>query len=258
MPRKHILVSNDDGISSCGIQALAKELSKKFKVTIVAPEREQSTMGHALTLHKPVRLFHIKKEKNLDQWALSGTPADCVNMGLRHILKKKPDLIISGINRGVNLGNDIYYSGTIAAAREGVVSGIPAIAASLDYSYVPGIEEPKKFQPAAKYVAKIANNVLTKGLPEGTLLNINFPKLEWKKIKGTKIAKQGFMIYSKDIKPKKDFKGKDYYWLGGKYIGFKNIKNSDCNLLDQGYITLTPCKIDVTNYELFKTLEDYI
>ena len=259
MARKkaRILISNDDGISSAGLLELAKELSKIAAVTVVAPEREQSTMGHALTLHKPVRLFHVSKDHGIDMWALSGTPADCVFIGIRNILKSKPDLIVSGINRGVNLGNDIYYSGTIAAAREGAVMGIPAIATSLDYSYVPGVEEPEVFRPAAKFARRMCAQVLHNPLPEGTMLNVNFPNLPRDKVKGVRIAKQGFRMYSDHITSRKDFRGNDYYWLGGRYIGFKKIKGSDCEVVDKGYISVTPLKIDVTHYEYMNELSEW-
>ncbi len=130
--------------------ALAKALKSIGHVTVVAPEREQSTMGHALTLHKPIRKYGVHSEKNLDIYALSGTPADCVYMGIRHVLKKHPDIIISGINRGYNLGNDIYYSGTVAAAREGALLNIPSMATSMDYHYEPGIKKAAYFDDAAK------------------------------------------------------------------------------------------------------------
>lgn len=255
--KARILISNDDGISSAGLMELARELSKIAHVTVVAPEREQSTMGHALTLHKPVRLFHVSKDHGIDMWALSGTPADCVFIGIRNILKTKPDIIVSGINRGVNLGNDIYYSGTIAAAREGAVMGISAVAFSLDYEYVPGVVEPEAFRPGAKFARRMCSQILHDPLPQGTMLNVNFPNRPPDKVKGVRVAKQGFRMYSDRITARQDFRGNDYYWLGGRYIGFKKIKGSDCEVVDNGYISVTPLKIDVTHYEYMNELSQW-
>jgi 5'-nucleotidase len=252
-----ILVSNDDGVGSPGLQSLARALTRLGRVTVVAPEREQSTMGHALTLHKPVRLFHVKEEKTLDQWALSGTPADCVYMGIRHVLKKRPDIIVSGINFGVNLGNDIFYSGTIAAAREGAVLNIPAIACSLDHHNEPGKPMPKIFDDAASFVADLAAKVLEKRLPSHCLLNVNFPDLPFSKVKGVKVSRQGFRMYTDLVTEKTDNRGKPYYWLGGKYAGYKPIEGSDCEVLDEGYISITPCRIDVTQYEFMEDLSNW-
>jgi len=250
-----ILVSNDDGIKSPGIQILSRALMRLGHVTVVAPEREQSTMGHALTLHKPVRLFHVHGEKGMDQWALSGTPADCVYMGIRQVLKKQPDIIISGINNGVNVGNDIYYSGTIAAAREGAVLDIPAIATSLDYHYEPGTTKIAHFEAAADFVANhLVPKVLENRLPSHCLLNVNFPNLPLNKVKGVRVSRQGFRIYTDVVGEKKDNRGKPYYWLGGKYAGFRPIEGSDCEVLDENYISITPCRIDVTQYEFMETL----
>lgn len=253
----HILVANDDGINSPGIRALAQALRSVGTVTVVAPEREQSTMGHSLTLHKPVRLFDMGSENGVDKWALSGTPADCVYMGIRHVLKKKPDLIVSGINKGVNLGNDLYFSGTVAAAREGAVLNIPAMACSLDYRYGPGEEATQHFEAAAKYCAHLAREILKNGLPAHCLLNVNFPALAFDKIKGCAVSRQGFLKYSDAIIKRKDFRGKPYYWLGGKLVGFSKIEGSDASMVDDGYISITPVRIDCTQYEFMESLRTW-
>ena len=250
----NILVSNDDGIHSPGIQALGRALKKLGHVTMVAPEREQSTMGHALTLHKPVRLFKVRSEPGMDQYAMSGTPADCVYVGLRWVLKSKPDIIVSGINNGVNLGNDIYYSGTIAAAREGAVRDIPAIAASLDYHADPGEKKEAHFDDAAEYLASLVTKVLATRLPTNCLLNVNFPNVPFSKIKGTRVARQGLRMYTDSVKERRDNRNKPYFWLGGTYKGFQNIAGSDCEVLDKGYISITPCRLDLTQYEYMEAL----
>jgi len=253
----HILVANDDGVNSPGIRALSEALTSLGRVTVVAPEREQSTMGHALTLHKPVRLFEMGTENGVERWALSGTPADCVYMGIRHVLGgKRPDLIVSGINKGVNLGNDLYFSGTVAAAREGAVMNIPAMACSLDYRYDPGEEAQVHFEAAARYAAKLAREILNNGLPNNCLLNVNFPP-RFDQVKGVKVTRQGFLKYSDTIIKRKDFRGKPYYWLGGKLKGFSRIEGSDANVVDEGYISITPVRIDITQYEFMESLRTW-
>ena len=211
-------------------------------------------MGHALTLHKPVRLFQISSEKNLDIYALSGTPADCVYMGLRHVLKERPSAIVSGINRGFNLGNDIFYSGTVAAAREGALLNIPSIAASMDFHFVPGTNQTAHFDDAACFLKDLVVKVVREGLPHRCLLNVNFPNLPLSKVKGLKVARQGFRIYSDSIVKRVDQRKKNYYWLGGEYVGFEPIESSDCVAVDQGYISVTPLRIDVTQYDFLDTL----
>jgi 5'-nucleotidase len=251
------LLANDDGVESQGLTALSNALKTIGHVTVVAPEREQSTMGHALTLHKPVRLYSVRHEKNLDVFCLSGTPADCVYMGLRHVMKKPPHVIISGINRGVNLGNDIFYSGTVAAAREGALQNIPSIAASMNFHFEPGVKKEAHFEEAAIFVRRVAQKVVAEGLPHKCLLNINFPNLPLSKIKGVKVAKQGFRIYSKNIEKRQDQRNKSYYWLGGEYMGFEPIESSDCVALDQDFISVTPLRIDITQYDFLGELEQW-
>jgi 5'-nucleotidase len=253
----HFLLSNDDGVESQGLMTLANELKKIAHVTVVAPEREQSTMGHALTLHKPVRLYHIRSEKNLDIYALSGTPADCVCMGLRKVLKDKPDAIISGINRGLNLGNDVFYSGTVAAAREGALLNIPSIAASMDFHFEPGTHQVAHFDDAAIFLKDLVLKTVKEGIPHRSLLNVNFPNLPLSKVKGVKVARQGFRIYSGEVVERKDHRKKNYYWLGGKYAGFEPIESSDCVAVDQGYIAVTPLRIDITQYDFLENLEKW-
>lgn len=249
-----ILVSNDDGILAPGIQALGRALKAVGHVTMVAPEREQSTMGHALTLHKPVRLKKIYSEKGMDQWATSGTPADCVYLGIRQVLKSRPDIIVSGINNGVNVGNDIYYSGTVAAAREGAVLNIPAIATSLDFHLEPGEKPQANFEDCAAYVVGLVRQVLEHGLPMHCMLNVNFPNLPFSKIKGACVSRQGFRNYTDRVIEKHDNRGKPYFWLGGTYAGFRSIEGSDCEVLDKGYISVSPCRLDITQYEFLSSI----
>jgi len=255
MERKnmHILISNDDGIDSPGIQALAKVLKEIADVTVVAPHRERSTSGHSLTLHKPLRCYELKP----GFYSVSGTPADCVYMGMRHVLKdKKPDLVVAGINRGANLGNDVYYSGTVAAAREAATSGIKAIAFSLALGH--HTENTAYHWDSAAQFAKLFVPLIAKTpVKPYTIINVNVPNLPPNEIKGARLAKQGLRHYSDAITERLDPRNRRYYWLGGEYKGFENIPGSDCVLVDQGYVAITPLKVDSTDYELMDELRKW-
>lgn len=234
-----ILVSNDDGISSPGILLLAAALKPLGKVVIVAPDREQSAASHALTLHKPLRIY--EQEKNT--FSVSGTPTDCVNLAVNAILKELPDLVVSGVNRGANLGDDLHYSGTVAAAVEGVIFGIPAIAVSQLYG------EKMDFSYASEFAAKVARKVLQEGLPPGHFLNINVPNLPKSKIKGYDITTQGKRNYGDVIVEKLDPRGKKYYWIGGNQEEFIDIVGSDCNAVLNSRISITPVRTELTAHE---------
>ncbi len=238
-----ILISNDDGISSPGILLLAEALKDLGEVTVVAPQRERSTTGHSLTLHKPLRCFEIKE----NHYAVSGSPADCVYLATRHILKTKPDIIVTGVNRGANLGNDIYYSGTVAAAREGAYFGLKAVAMSLCFNEH---SDPKNvhWQTANSFAKKFVPQVVSQNIPEHHVLNVNVPNLPATEIRGVKMSKQGIRYYSDEIAENKDPRGRPYYWIGGSYKGFENIPDSDCVVVDQGFISITPLKTDCTDY----------
>ena len=244
----NILISNDDGIESPGILLLAEALAEFGNVTVVAPHRERSTSGHSLTLHKPLRCVEVKPR----HFAVTGSPADCVYMGTRLLMKVKPDLIVTGVNRGANLGNDIYYSGTVAAAREGAYFGAKAIAMSLCLGH--HLEKTDMHWDTAMKFAKQFIPVVAKGhLPINRILNVNIPNLKSDQIKGVKISKQGMRYYTDEITDRLDPRNRHYYWLGGEYKGFEKIPGSDCVHVDEGYISITPLKIDCTDYE---TLED--
>ena len=239
-----ILLSNDDGVHAPGLRILYEELKKLGTVKVVAPLEEKSTTGHSLTLHKPLRLIQIDK----DFYGINGSPADCVTMGVRHIFKGAPDLIVSGPNRGANLGQDVYYSGTVSAAREGCILGIPAYAVSLDVDFKgKRVETKLNYLSAAKIAVKVIQEYQKKKFPKYTLLNINVPDLPIRKIKGIIPARQGFRHYSGTIVKRTDHRGKDYFWVGGQYQGFAPESDTDCAKVDQGYATITPLKLDVTD-----------
>jgi 5'-nucleotidase len=243
-----ILVSNDDGIYSHGIKTLAEKLKKFARVVVVAPDREQSASSHSITLHRPLRVNQIQK----NYYSVSGTPTDCITLGVNEILKKKPDLIVSGINRGANLGDDVHYSGTVSAAMEGVIMGIPSMAISL----VTRSESPR-YTAAANFACKVAKRVVKNGLPKGVMLNINVPDLPREKIKGHLICILGKRNYSDVIVEKIDPRGKKYYWIGGDEVGADNIPGSDCNAVAARYISITPLNVNLTEFPFLDNLRNW-
>lgn len=247
-----ILISNDDGIESPGILKLADALKTVGNVTVVAPHRERSTSGHSLTLHKPLRMTEVKP----NYYAISGSPADCVYMATRLLMKKKPDIIVSGINKGANLGNDIYYSGTVAAAREGAYFGTKSVAFSLALGHHMEKVE-MNWDTAATFAKMFIPMVLKRDVPLNHILNVNVPNLPMAEIKGVKISKQGLRYYTDEITDRVDPRNRHYYWLGGEYKGFENIPGSDCVHVDQGFISIVPLKIDSTDYELLEELKKW-
>lgn len=237
-----ILVSNDDGIQSEGISALEEALRKLGEVYTVAPDREQNSMSHALTLHRPLRVEEIGSRR----FAVDGTPTDCVKLALSGLLPVRPNLVVSGINKGPNLGDDIIYSGTVAAAIEGTLLGIPSMAISLvtfrDFV----------FQAAAEFAVNLASRVLEKGVPPGTLLNVNVPPLPKHELKGWRLTRQGKRHYSEKIVERVDPRGRKYYWIGGDDLGFAQEDGTDCVAVQEGFISVTPLQVDLTNYRLLQ------
>jgi 5'-nucleotidase len=249
----NILLSNDDSVNAWGLKVLYKELKKLGTVWVVAPLEEKSTTGHSLTIHKPLRL--IKLENGF--YGVSGSPADCVYMGIREVMKKMPDLVVSGINRGANMGQDIYYSGTVSAAREACILGLPAFAVSTDVDFYKRKEDKEiYFESAAKMTIQIIKKLKLKDIPKYTLMNINVPDLPIKQIKGIKVTKQGFRYYSGTVVKRIDHRGKPYFWIGGQYKGFNNEPGTDCHEVAKDFVSLTPIKLDCTNYEYKAELEN--
>lgn len=243
-----LLISNDDGVHAEGIAVLADELKKIAKVTVVAPDRERSAAAHSLTLYHPLRVEKIKDSF----YAVDGTPTDSVILGVREILKKKPDIVVAGINNGANLGDDITYSGTVAAAIEGTLLGIPSFAismASTSNNYI--------FSTGAHYARVIIDLIMERGLPEGTLLNVNVPNLPVDEVKGMMITRQGKRVYDNSIVKKKDPRGKDYYWMGGEDIGFIKESGTDFEAIGKGYVSITPIKLDLTDYDAMGSLKNW-
>lgn len=247
-----ILLSNDDGVHAPGLRILYEELKKLGTVKVVAPLEEMSTTGHSLTLHKPLRLIRM----DTDFYGVSGSPADCVNLGVREVMKGMPDLVVSGINRGANLGQDVYYSGTVSAAREACMLGIPAFAVSLHVDFKSRkVESKLNYKTAAKILVKLIKEYQNKGVPKYTLLNVNVPDVPMSKIKGVKVVRQGFRHYNGAVVRRVDHRGKDYFWVGGQYTGFAKDADTDCAVVDKNYVSITPIKLDTTDMAFLEEMK---
>jgi len=249
----NILLSNDDGVHAVGLKILYDELKKIGKISVVAPLEEKSTTGHSLTLHKPLRLIKMPNGFN----GVSGSPADCVYVGIREVLKELPDIVVSGINRGANMGQDVYYSGTVSVAREACILGIPAFAVSIavDFSNPPP-ELKINYQSAAKVLISVIKKLKKTPMPKHTLINVNVPDVPFKKIKGYQVTKQGFRHYSGSVLKRRDHRGKDYFWVGGQYKGYRNEPGTDCVAVGEGFVSLTPLRLDVTDERFMASMSE--
>lgn len=248
-----ILVSNDDGVQAEGLQALVAALEPLGEVWMVAPEREQSAASHSLTLHKPLRVYEVGPRR----FAVSGTPTDCVSMAVYHLMDAPPDLLLSGINRGANLGDDVTYSGTVSAAMEGTLLGIPSIAISQI------MWQPAGFDAAARFARVIAGELLERiaggsGLPADTLLNVNVPDLPWDALRGMRWTVQGKRRFTKEqVIEKTDPRGRKYYWVGGSELEWEGNPDSDHTAVTEGYVSVTPVHLDLTNHKALRELSSW-
>lgn len=242
-----ILVTNDDGIQSPGLRVLARALQPLGRVVVVAPDRERSAVSHALTLHSPLRAAPHSD----DRWAIDGTPTDCVNLGIHGLLKERPDLVVSGINLGANLGDDITYSGTVAAAMEATLMGVPAMAVSLAGERF--AEE--DFLPGAPWVAQLAAQIARRGLPADTFLNVNLPPGA---PHGVAFTRQGKRRYADAVVENLDPRGRAYYWIGAGENLFENLAGSDVHAVDHGLVSVTPLHLDLTNYAALAPLSGWV
>lgn len=245
-----ILVTNDDGVFADGIKNLAKSLSEVGEVYVIAPNRQRSASGHSITMHKPLRAEKVNFfDTDIPAWAVSGTPSDCVKLGIEAIMKEKPDIVFSGINKGANLGTDVLYSGTVSAAIEGAMFGLPSIAVSLQYG------KEMDFTYAADFSKKISKMVYHKKLPVDTLININFPNS--KKINDVKITTLGVRRYKNSFVERIDPHGNSYYWMGGEALDENNGEKTDIWAVKNNYVSITPIHFDITNYQLIEQLKDW-
>lgn len=245
-----ILLTNDDGILADGIYALYLELKKIAQVTVVAPDSERSSIGHAITLSHPIWYKKIKHHNAFFGYGISGTPADCVKFGIDVLLKSKPDMVISGINLGCNDGCSVIYSGTVAGAREGTLLGIPSMAISLDTFVNPN------FSYAARVGARLAKQFFKTKMPKGTFLNVNVPHLKSSQVKGIRYAKQGIEPIHSSFSKRVDPHLRNYYWMTGKMPAKKTDLSVDTYALNQGYVTVVPIKTDTTDYAFLDELNN--
>lgn len=252
-PKKElsILVSNDDGIDSAGIYAVVQELKNVGQVHVVAPDKQQSAVGHAITVNYPLRAVPFQKNGEFFGYAVEGTPADAVKLGVRFLLKEKPDILVSGINHGSNTAINIIYSGTVSAATEGTILGIPSIAVSLT-SY-----KSSDFSYAARFAAKLVSLVAEKGLPEGTLLNVNVPAIPEHEIKGVLITRQGVSKWDDSFDVRRDPANREYFWLTGKMLVVDVDDDIDQVAVRDNYVSVTPIHYDLTDREMLDRMKDW-
>jgi len=246
------LLTNDDGIYAKGLSSLYEELYREAECLIVAPEIEQSAVGHAVTIFRPLMVRRATKNGNFLGYAVYGTPADCVKIGIKELAGKPVDLVISGINRGSNAGINVIYSGTVSAATEAAIMGIPSLAISLD------THKEADFTYAAKFARKMARLILSNPSLRGSAVNINVPCLPSEEIKGVVVVRQGknniVETFEKRMYPREN----TYYWISGKYTAVAEEKNSDVAALASGFITITPIQYDLTRYDLLDSLRQIV
>lgn len=250
--RPKVLITNDDGISADGIRALWREIRKIAEVFVVAPHAQQSAVGHSVTIAMPIRAVKTMLEKDFYGYAVTGTPADSVKLAIRNLLKgHKIDLLISGINHGSNTAVNVIYSGTVSAATEGTILGIPSIAVSLaSFTY-------NDFSVAARFSRTLAGKVLQNGLPKGTLLNVNVPPVQKDNVKGVLITKQGKSFWDDYFDSRRDPNQREYFWLSGKMAVKDHSNDFDHPAILNNYISITPIHYDLTDYGILDELKDW-
>ena len=247
-----ILVTNDDGIGSKGIKSLVEVAKQYGDVLVVAPDSPQSGMGHAITINHPLRLNKSNAHGEITAYSCSGTPVDCVKLAIYEVLKRKPDFLVSGINHGSNCSTNVLYSGTMSAAIEGALEGIPSIGFSLlDF------ERDADFDGSKETAKKVLGKVIDKGMPKGMCLNVNIPKLKSSDIKGIKICRQAKASWEDKFDARKDQFGKDYYWLTGEFVNHDKGEDSDIFALKNGYVSVVPTQFDLTAHHAITQLNDW-
>ena len=247
-----ILITNDDGITAPGIQNLVEAVKDLGKVVVVAPDKPQSGMGHAITIGNPLRLHPVHSFSGIEAWQCTGTPVDCVKLAVDKILHRKPDLCLSGINHGANHSINVIYSGTMSAAVEAAIESIPSVGFSLlDYSLE------ADFSASRKYARIIVENLLENSLDKHLILNVNIPAVPDGLIKGMKICKQAYAKYEEDFVERNDPNGRKYYWLTGQFVNFDKGKDTDVWALEHNYVSVVPVQFDLTNYVLKTKIEKH-
>lgn len=246
-----ILVTNDDGHFAPGLMALTEAMMDLGKVVVVAPDKAQSGMGHAITVEEPLFLKKLRDfPEEVEAWSCSGTPVDCVKIGRDIVLHRRPDLCVSGINHGSNASINVIYSGTMSAAMEGAIEGVPSIGFSLlDYRMS------ADFSASAKVANQLAKKALENGMPKGCTLNVNIPPLSWDKIKGIRMCRQAKAKWIEEFDERTDPRGRKYYWLTGRFESGEEVPHSDIRALEQNYVSVVPVKFDLTATETLSEFE---
>ncbi|HWQ46239.1 MAG TPA: 5'/3'-nucleotidase SurE [Longilinea sp.] len=251
----HILVTNDDGVNAPGIIALAQEMRKLGKVTVLAPDHNWSASGHVKTLHRPLRVKEVILVDGSSAFASDGAPSDCVALAMLGFIPEKIDLVISGINPNANIGHDVTYSGTVTAAMEAAIWDLPSIAVSLDSP--DGFVGSLDYSTAAKVGLITAQLVQKHGIPKNSLLNVNVPYLAYDQLKGYRVTRQGLRLYHDELVRRLDPRGRPYYWIGGDAPTGIPETDTDYGALKEGCVSITPLQLDLTDYKLLQSLSDW-
>lgn len=250
-----ILVTNDDGITAPGIRALIKMMNETGEVYVIAPDSPQSGMGHAITVDSTLFCEKVKIDDGPQsdrEWACSGTPVDCVKLGINRILPRRPDICVSGINHGSNSSINVIYSGTMSAAVEAGVDGIPAIGFSLcDFSYS------ADFFAAKKYIQQIVRSAIENRMKKGMVLNVNIPKLPEQELKGIRVCRQAKAVWQEEYDERKDPRGRTYFWLTGKFVNLDSGDDTDERALEEGYVSVVPIQYDMTAHDYISVLNSW-
>jgi 5'-nucleotidase len=244
----NILISNDDGVLARGLSVLADAASALGQVTVVAPDREQSATSHSLTLHRPIRATR----RSDGAYQVDGTPTDCVLLALDALMPEKPDFVFSGVNHGPNMGEDVLYSGTVAAAMEGLAAGIPSVAISFGSFDIEHLES-----HSAGLKRLLGGIVAVREFPRDTLLNVNLPAIPGAEVKGVKVTSLGSRVFHEEVARMKDPWGRDIYWIGGGHVTWSGGADSDFQAVREGYISVTPLHVDMTNYNLLEAVRGW-
>lgn len=251
----HILVTNDDGVTAPGLIALAQELRKSYKVTILAPDKNWSASGHVKTMHRPLRVKEVLLPDGTIALASDGAPSDCVALAMLGLIPEKINIVVSGINPNANIGHDVTYSGTVTAAMEASIWGIPGVAVSLDSpdNHLGDID----YGPAARVAGKVVGKVFENQMPSNTVLNVNVPYLEDNAIKGYLITRQGLRVYRDRLDRRLDPRGNEYFWIGGDTPTGIHEQGTDFGTLSDGYVSITPLKLDLTAGQMLDALKEW-
>ncbi len=248
----YILVTNDDGIDSAGIHALVQAMRRLGDVVVVAPDRQQSAVGHALTVASPLRATPFHRDGQVFGYAINGTPADCVKLGVSTLLERRPDIVVSGINHGSNTSVNAIYSGTVSAATEGTLMGIPSMAVSLAT-----FDHSADMSLAADVAYQVASRLIDMGLPPGTLLNVNVPPVPREEFRGIRVTRQGHNAWDDGYDVRIDPQGRPYYWLTGEFTTVRELPDGDDHVVKNGYAAITPIHYELTNFAVLESLRSH-